>query len=163
MFCSKKTSKKINSVHERSLRIILNDYQSPYSLLLEESHQITFHQRFINSLMIEICKNVNGHSPHIMNDISKLRGTFSNILTSSRQETFIHWNTDSMLFHVVLANSGNKCLLTSMRQLLWLFFKVGLGLGNVKILHVDLSKYLFKMLDLYDQGPLVTDGNISIN
>ena len=45
MFCSKKSTKKINAVHERSLRIIRNDYESLYPLLLEETHQITFHQR----------------------------------------------------------------------------------------------------------------------
>ena len=44
MFCSKKFTKKINPVHERSLRIIRNDYESLYPLLLEEAHQITFHQ-----------------------------------------------------------------------------------------------------------------------
>ena len=33
MFCSKKSTKKINAVHERSLRIILNDYESPYPYL----------------------------------------------------------------------------------------------------------------------------------
>ena len=43
MFCSKKSTKKINAVHERSLRIIRNDYESLYPLLLEEAHQITFH------------------------------------------------------------------------------------------------------------------------
>ena len=65
MFCSKKSTKKINAVHERFLRIILNDYESPYPLLLEEAHQITFHQRCINSLMIEVYKYVNGHSEKI--------------------------------------------------------------------------------------------------
>ena len=45
MFCSKKSTKKLNAVHERSLRIIRNDYEPPYPLLLEEAHQITFHQR----------------------------------------------------------------------------------------------------------------------
>ena len=59
MFCSK----KIDVVHERSLRSILNYYKSPYSLLLEEAHQIRFHQRFINSLFLHV------HSPDIMNDI----------------------------------------------------------------------------------------------
>ena len=38
MFCSKESTKKINAVHERSLRIILNDYESPYPVLLEEAH-----------------------------------------------------------------------------------------------------------------------------
>ena len=43
MFCSKKSTKKINAIHERSLRIIRNNYESLYPLLLEEAHQITFH------------------------------------------------------------------------------------------------------------------------
>ena len=45
----------------------LNDYESPYPLLIEEAHQITFQQRCINSLMIEVYKYLNGHSPDIMN------------------------------------------------------------------------------------------------
>ena len=61
MFCSKKSTKKINTVHERSLPIILKDYESPYPLLLKEAHQITFQQRCINSLMIEIYKYLNGY------------------------------------------------------------------------------------------------------
>ena len=65
MFCSKKSTKKANAVHERSLQIIRNDYEPLYPLLLEEAHQITFHQRCINSLMIEVCKYLNGHSPDV--------------------------------------------------------------------------------------------------
>ena len=34
MFCSKKSTKKINAIHERSLRIILNSYESLNPLLL---------------------------------------------------------------------------------------------------------------------------------
>ena len=78
MFCSKKCTKKINAVHERSLRIIRNE--SLYPLLLEEeTHQTTFHQRCINSLMIEVYKYLNGHSPDIMNDIFKLRENTYNL------------------------------------------------------------------------------------
>ena len=55
MICSKKSTKKINAVHGRSLQIIQNDYESLYPSLLEEVHQITFHQRFIDSLMIAKC------------------------------------------------------------------------------------------------------------
>ena len=51
MFCYKKSPKKINAVHERSLRIILNDYEPSYSLLLEEAHQIEFHLPCKNYLM----------------------------------------------------------------------------------------------------------------
>ena len=73
IFCSKKSTKKLNAVHERSLRIILNDYEPPYPLLLAEAHQITFRQRCINYLMIEVYKYLNEHSPDLMNNIFKLR------------------------------------------------------------------------------------------
>ena len=43
MFCSKKSTEKINAVHERSLRIILSDYESPYPLLFKKVHKIVFH------------------------------------------------------------------------------------------------------------------------
>ena len=79
MICSKKSSKKINAVHERSLQIIRNDYQPLYPLLLEEAHQITVHQKVINSLMIKVYKYLNGHSPDIMNDIFKLRENTYNL------------------------------------------------------------------------------------
>ena len=153
----------INSVHERSLRNILNDYQSPYSLLLEEAPQITLHKLFINSLMIEIYKQLNGHSPHIMNDIFKSRGNFLRnfYIFQTEKPHSLKYRLDAIPH--VLAYSSNKCLLISVRQLLQLFSKIVLRLGNVKIVHVDLSKYLLKMSGLYDQGPLVTDGNISVN
>ena len=38
MFYSKKSTKKIKAVHERSLQILRNDCESLYTLLLEESH-----------------------------------------------------------------------------------------------------------------------------
>ena len=78
-FFSKKSTKKIDAVHERSLRIIVNDYESPYPLLLEEAHQITFRQRCINYLIIEVYKYLNGHSPDIMTDIFKLRENMYNL------------------------------------------------------------------------------------
>ena len=44
-----------------------------------------------------------------------------------------------------------------------LFSKIALRLGNVKIAHVDLAKFLFKMSGMSDTGPLVTGCYISIN
>ena len=73
MFCSKKSTKRINAVHERSLQTIRNYYESLYPFSLEEAHQITLYQRCINSLMTKVYKYLNGHSPDIMNDIFKLR------------------------------------------------------------------------------------------
>ena len=79
MFCSKKSTKKINAVHERPLRIIRNDYESLYPLLLEEAHQITFHQRGINSFMIEVYKYLIEHLPDIMNDIFRSSENMCNL------------------------------------------------------------------------------------
>ena len=76
---TRKSTKKINAVHERSLRIIRNDYESLYPLLLEEAQQITLHQRCISYLMIKVYKYLNGHSPDIMNDIFKLRENTCNL------------------------------------------------------------------------------------
>ena len=117
MFFSEKSTKKINAVHERSLRIIRNDYESLYPLLLEEAQQITFQQRCINSFMIEVYKYLNGHSPDIMNDIFILRKNTYNLRNFHIFQTE---NPGSLKhgLHIALANSGNKCLLISVRQLL---------------------------------------------
>ena len=120
MFCSKKSTKKVNNSHERSLRIILNDYESPYSLLLEEALQIIFHQRCINSLMFEVYVYLNGHSVKNMNNVFKLK---ENMYSLQKFHIFQTENPRSlkyglMLFHIVLANSNSKCLLISVRQLL---------------------------------------------
>ena len=62
---------------------------------------VTFHQRCINSLMIEVYKYLNGHSPDIINDIFKLRENTYNLRN----------------FHIFqLANSSNKYLLISVRE-----------------------------------------------
>ena len=79
MFCSKKSTKKINAVNGESLRIILNSYESSYPLLLEGTHRSTFHHRCINSPMIEVYKYRNGHSPDVINDIFKLRENMYNL------------------------------------------------------------------------------------
>ena len=83
VYCSKKSTKKINAVHEKSLRIIPNDYESTCSLLLEEARKEIFQQLWKNSLMIEVYECLNPHPPDITNDISK----FSKTSLSSRQKS----------------------------------------------------------------------------
>ena len=50
-----------------------------YSKEVQEVHEITFHQRCINSLMTEVYKYLNGNSPDIMNDIFKLKENICNL------------------------------------------------------------------------------------
>ena len=40
MFCSKQTNKMINKLHEKALRIVLNDKTSNFETLLTESSNI---------------------------------------------------------------------------------------------------------------------------
>ena len=158
MFCSKKSTKKINAVHKRSFRIIQNDYESLYPLLLQKTHQITFHQRCINSLKIEVYKYLNGHSPDIMNDIFKLRENTSNLWNFHIFQTENPCSLklglhavpycDSQLWQQVPTDIRKAASLT--------LFTNRIKTGNVKIVHVDLAKYLFKM-------SVISDHNISIN
>ena len=46
----------INKIHERALRIALNDYFSDFETMLMKMNGITIHHRNIQTLMIELVK-----------------------------------------------------------------------------------------------------------
>ena len=73
MFSSIRSYRKINKLHERSLRLCHNDYTSSYDELLSKQDLVNIHVRNIQQLMIEIFKCLKGISPPIMNDIFRLR------------------------------------------------------------------------------------------
>ena len=62
MFCSRKSNDKINRLHERSLRIVYNDFESSYEELLSKSNSYSIHDQNIHRLAIEIYKVANGLS-----------------------------------------------------------------------------------------------------
>ena len=59
------TNRKINKLHERCLRIIYNDKQSPFKMLLEKDSSVSIHYRNIQCLAIEIYTVTNGLSPPV--------------------------------------------------------------------------------------------------
>ena len=69
MNCSRQNNKKINKIHERALRLIYNDYTSEYQQLLSKDKSVTFHQRNLQHLCIEIFKTKMGLNPAFMRDI----------------------------------------------------------------------------------------------
>ena len=74
MFCSRKQNSKINSIHERALRMIIyKNHTSSYCDLLQLYQESTIHHNNVKTLMIEVYKFLNGLSPPIMEDIFKLR------------------------------------------------------------------------------------------
>ena len=69
MNCSRLSNNKINKIHERALRMIYNDYTSEYTQLLSEDKSVTFHQRNLQDLCIEVFKTKMGLNPSFMGDI----------------------------------------------------------------------------------------------
>ena len=69
MFCSTSMNKKINHIHERALRIVHRDYESSFENLLEKDNSLTFHQRNIHQVAIEMFKVKNDISPPFMKEI----------------------------------------------------------------------------------------------
>ena len=62
----------INKIHERALRLILNDHTSDFdTLLLKSNNDTCNHHRNIQTLMVEIYKIKNNLNPPIMSLCSK--------------------------------------------------------------------------------------------
>ena len=59
MFCSWKSNNKINRLHERSLRIVDNDYESTYEELLVNNDYFSIHDQNIHCLATKIYKIAN--------------------------------------------------------------------------------------------------------
>ena len=69
MFSSKGCYKRINKTHKRSLRLILNDYESSFNSSLSTLNEKTIHQRCINVLLTEVYKYSNGYFPNLINEV----------------------------------------------------------------------------------------------
>ena len=70
MFHSRKLNSRVNKLHERTLRIVYQDYASSFTELLEKNNSTTIHNRNIQSLATELLLKVkNGLSPSFMNEI----------------------------------------------------------------------------------------------
>ena len=63
MFCSRSCNNKINKLHERALRLVYDDYESSFDVLLNKNKSFSIHHQNIHKLMIEICKSLNKPSP----------------------------------------------------------------------------------------------------
>ena len=73
MFCSRSLNNMINKVHERSLRMISDDYSSDFEELLDHNNDISNHHRNIQTLMIEMFKIYHNLAPPIMESMFQKR------------------------------------------------------------------------------------------
>ena len=73
MFCSRKRNNIINKIHERALRIALNDHISDFEIMLRNINDITIHYRNIQTLMIELFKIKYDLAPPVMDSMLNRR------------------------------------------------------------------------------------------
>ena len=69
MFCSRDMNRRINYVHERTLRLVYQDYSSTFDQLLGEDGSVSFHHRNIRTLATEMFKVRGGLAPSIFSDL----------------------------------------------------------------------------------------------
>ena len=70
---SRTKNSKINKLDERCLRIICNDKQSSFTELVSKNSSVSIHIKNIQKLAIEMFKSYKGLSPHIIDNVFKLR------------------------------------------------------------------------------------------
>ena len=74
MFGSRTSNNMINKIHERALRLILNDHTSDFDTLLQNNND-----RNIQTLMIEIYKMKNNLNPPVMDNMFEKRNNTYNL------------------------------------------------------------------------------------
>ena len=73
MFHGREINRKINHIHERSLRIVYRDYNSSFKDLLKKDNSVCIHHRNIQSLAVELFKVKENLSNTIMSDVFPTR------------------------------------------------------------------------------------------
>ena len=80
MINSNDCNKKIKRAYKRSVRLIVNDYESSFYDLFSSLNEKTIDQCCINVLLIEVYKYLDGLSPEFMNKVFYLHQNHYNLL-----------------------------------------------------------------------------------
>ena len=70
---------RINSLHERALRLVYGDYKSSFAELLEKDNSVTIHQRNLQTLALEVFKIKNDMAPEIMKGLFQVKNSQYNL------------------------------------------------------------------------------------
>ena len=99
MFHSRKLNNKINTIHERALRIAYCDKHSTFQQLLEKDNSVSIHHRNLQVLATEMFKVNMNLSPDLMNDIFLKRTILRRNDTFSIQKmSSVYHRTESLSF-----------------------------------------------------------------
>ena len=77
--CSHSSNNLINKIHERTLRLTSEINDIPFNELLSINNKVSMHNKNIQTLLIEVYKNLNGLSPTIMLDLFTIRDNIYNL------------------------------------------------------------------------------------
>ena len=69
MFCSRKMNRKINHIHERALRLVYDDYMTPFEELLLKDKSVSIHHRNLQNVAIEMFKVKNEICPSFIGNM----------------------------------------------------------------------------------------------
>ena len=102
MFHSRRLNNKINSIHERALRITYGDNVSSFQELLEKDNSVSIHHRNIQVLATEMYKISKNLSPFIVTEIFQERTVSYNLRSdnsfASRHVNSVYHGTESLSF-----------------------------------------------------------------
>ena len=102
MFHSRKLHNKINSLHERCLRLIYSDTISSYEELLGKDNSVPIHQNNLRKLAIEMFKTCTGIAPQVMNEVfprnCALNCNLCHPEFASRAINAAHYGSESLSF-----------------------------------------------------------------
>ena len=84
-FCSKKSMRKIEKIQKRCLRIIVDDYESNYDVLLHKSGRYTMVVKRLHTLAIKIFKILNNQNLSVMRELFYL----ASHVTHKKQNLFV--------------------------------------------------------------------------
>ena len=102
MFHSRRLNNKINSIHERALRITYQDHLSTFQELLNKDNSVSIHHRNLQALATEMFKIHRDLSPDILREIVVPKMSFYNLLRNNtferRQVHSVYHSTESLSF-----------------------------------------------------------------
>ena len=136
------TNRKINKLHERCLRIIYNDKQSPFKMLLEKDSSVSIHYRNIQCLAIEIYTVTNGLSPPVASNIFTQKivtlPIYDLIVSFPDLLLGLHF-TEPKVYPILVHLSGAFFLTVTKTYLILVFLKTILKNRNSKIVPAGLT------------------------
>ena len=102
MFHSRALNNKINSIHERALRITYKDRTSTFEELLRKDNSVSIHHKNLQVLATEMFKIKNKMSPKILDEIFYEKTSLYNLRQNSsffiRKVHSVYHGTESLSF-----------------------------------------------------------------